>query len=574
VVGCSGGRSRFVVAFAVAAAMWAWSGGAASAAPVFSTLPAELSEPRYMPAVATLGNGKILVAGGYTGKQRLTTAELFDPGSGTFETLSAETAVTNAETATVTLPNGKVLLAGGYDGTKFAARKTAELFNPATNKFEATGELLIARDAPAAALLPNGKVLIVGGGQAVENFKSAELYDPGTGKFEALSAEMAEGRYAPIAAALPDGNVLVAGGYSGAGEAGAVTTAELYNVTAEKFEALSARMEVPRAEAGAASLANGEVLIAGGYNYVEHNLGSTELFNPKTMAFERGFELNVGRDGPGAARLHNGTILVVGGAYGSEIFKYATSAELATTGPATATTGAASSIGNGTATLNGTVFPPEALTTAYFQYGTTPAYGAATSPQLVAQSLSATGVSAGLAALTPSTAYHFRLVAEDVGGVNYGADQTFTTAKAETPPAPQPAKPAITNARESASRWRAGPKLAHISGRRPPVGTAFSFSLNTRATVSFRFVHVVVGRRVGGHCITKTKRNATHRACRHTAPAATLTFAGHAGSNRVVFQGRVSSSKRLAPGQYTLLITAINAVGQSSPARLTFTIVK
>ena len=580
---CSGVRSRVGIALAVATFTLASSAGAASAAPVFSALPAEMSEPRYMPDVATLPNGKVLIAGGYTGEQRLKSAELFDPASGKFETLTAEMAVTNAESATVTLPNGKVLLAGGYNQAEFKARKTAELFNPATSEFEATGELVTPRDAPAAALLPDGKVLIVGGGVGAESLKSAELYDPGTGKFEALSAQMSEPRYSPAAATLPNGDVLVAGGYRNFGAGGVLSSAELYNPESGDFETLSAHLAVPRAEAGYASLSNGEVLIAGGFNFEEKNLKSTELFNPSTMTFERGFDLNVERDGPGAARLQDGRVLIVGGAYGPEGFKYAKSAEIASAGPATATTGAASGIGAGTATLGGSVFSSEAFATAYFQYGTSSAYGSSTTPQFVGQSLSPLPVSASLTGLLPSTAYHFRLVAEDAGGASYGADQTFTTAEAERkppeaerkpPPAQPVVKPAVTNVSESASRWRGGSRLARISKRKPPVGTTFSFSLNTQARVSFQFVQTVVGRRVSHRCVTKSKRNATRHACRRTVTAGTLTFAGHAGSNKVAFQGRVSSSKRLAPARYSLLITASNAAGRSSPVRLDFAIVK
>lgn len=54
-----------------------------------------------------------------------------------------------------------------------------------------------------------------------------------------------------------------------------------------------------------------------------------------------------------------------------------------------------------------------------------------------------------------------------------------------------------------------------------------------------------------------------------------MTFTAHAGANKVAFQGRISPSKKLPPGTYTLIITAANAAGQrSSPESLSFTIVK
>jgi hypothetical protein len=53
-----------------------------------------------------------------------------------------------------------------------------------------------------------------------------------------------------------------------------------------------------------------------------------------------------------------------------------------------------------------------------------------------------------------------------------------------------------------------------------------------------------------------------------------LSFIGHSGTNKVAFQGRISRSNTLKPGRYTLLISAANTAGHSSPQQLTFTIVK
>jgi hypothetical protein len=55
----------------------------------------------------------------------------------------------------------------------------------------------------------------------------------------------------------------------------------------------------------------------------------------------------------------------------------------------------------------------------------------------------------------------------------------------------------------------------------------------------------------------------------------TLAFTGHRGLNKVFFQGRISPTKALRPGRYTLIITATNSSGQrSGPQALSFVIVK
>jgi hypothetical protein len=55
--------------------------------------------------------------------------------------------------------------------------------------------------------------------------------------------------------------------------------------------------------------------------------------------------------------------------------------------------------------------------------------------------------------------------------------------------------------------------------------------------------------------------------------AGTLSFTGHTGTDKIIFQGRLSRTKKLKPGRYTLVIEATNSTGHSAPARLTFTIV-
>src|SRR5438093_8655597 len=111
-------------------------------------------------------------------------------------------------TATL-LPNGKVLVAGGNNGP---ALSSAELYDPASGTWTATGSLGTARERPTATLLPNGKVLVAGrAADDTNDFKSAELYDPATGTWTATGS-MATGRAYHTATLLANGKVLVAGG--------------------------------------------------------------------------------------------------------------------------------------------------------------------------------------------------------------------------------------------------------------------------------------------------------------------------------------------------------------------------
>jgi hypothetical protein len=142
------------------------------------------------------------------------------------------------------------------------------------------------------------------------------------------------------------------------------------------------------------------------------------------------------------------------------------------------------------------------------------------------------------------------------------------------------AAPSISRLKETAKIWREGSALAHVSAgtgkkKRLPVGTTFSFGLNQPASVIFSFTQWASGRKVGKRCVSQTEKNKNRRHCAHTIIAGTLTLSGHAGTNKLRFQGRISRARKLKPGRYKLIVTATNAAGQrSTPRSLTFTILR
>lgn len=144
---------------------------------------------------------------------------------------------------------------------------------------------------------------------------------------------------------------------------------------------------------------------------------------------------------------------------------------------------------------------------------------------------------------------------------------------------PPHAPPALSNLGQSHSRWVEGNRLASLSRKRepkPPVGTTFSFVVNQVVRVSFAFAEQVSGRRAkGGKCAAETRQNRNRAMCMRSVSRGTLTLAGHAGSNKVFFDGRVSGSQKLALGSYTVTVSAVNSAGQrTGPQRLSFRIVK
>ena len=104
----------------------------------------------------------------------------------------------------------------------------------------------------------------------------------------------------------------------------------------------------------------------------------------------------------------------------------AATAATALAGAPTAVTTAASGLTGTTATLNGTVNPNKEATSFRFEYGTTTNYGTQTPVDTVSGN-NPKPVSAGITGLSPTTTYHFRVIAENPSGKSEGADMTFTT---------------------------------------------------------------------------------------------------------------------------------------------------
>ncbi len=184
------------------------------------TMTGSMRAARAGATATALSDGRVLVAGGGScgdpqsgTATTYATAEIYDPRTGTFSPAGNMSVEREEDTATL-LPDGRVLIAGGFSYLSGQYYSSAELFDPSTNRFVPTGSMGTARSDDVAVLLPDGKVLVAGGNNAdnqEDGVASAELFDPTTGTFSATGS-MHWPRSFFTATLLSDGDVLVAGG--------------------------------------------------------------------------------------------------------------------------------------------------------------------------------------------------------------------------------------------------------------------------------------------------------------------------------------------------------------------------
>ncbi len=309
-----------------------------------------------------LRDGKLLVAGGSAAAGPLAAAELYDPATGSWSATGTMSTPRTGHTATL-LPDGKVLVAGGEATVPRGLNEppslaSAELYDPATGSWTATGSMTTSRSGQSATLLRDGKVLVAGGqrlhashaglrravrpddrnldrngfhghlaswsgGHAPPrrprtgsgrqhldpnadgtsggwDLSSAELYDPTTGSWTSTGSMTGTAGGLTIVL-LPNGKVLHVG-----------VPAELFD-PANGSWATTGNMLTPRGGEGVTLLLDGKVLVEGGAGGGSVGIGSAELYDPASGSWAATASPGWGSQSATATLLLDGRALVAGG---------------------------------------------------------------------------------------------------------------------------------------------------------------------------------------------------------------------------------------------------------------------
>jgi hypothetical protein len=184
---------------------------------------ASMTRPRSIGSSATLlRDGRVLVVGG--GADVGPSAELYDPATDTFAPTGPMTVARVGFLSATLLGDGRVLLTGGLVPLAADPRTTpdytptAEVYDPATGTFSSVGPMAAPRSMHAASILADGTVLVAGGSHARMSegppivVSDAEIFDPATGTFRATGS-LHRPRLMPAVVASGD-RVLVLGEFN------------------------------------------------------------------------------------------------------------------------------------------------------------------------------------------------------------------------------------------------------------------------------------------------------------------------------------------------------------------------
>jgi hypothetical protein len=312
----------------------------------FSTSP--LLAARSNHAAALLQSGKLVVAGGVSGSKVLASVEIFSVSAGTSVFSStgqvlgpslagAALPQAQADAAFLALPGDKLLIAGGLGSLPSGYLNAVVAYDADVGTFASVPGPILTTPytlAPVGSIgLADGTILILGSTSPAPFPDSppsmtgfAWTFDPAT-NLSTIAGATVTARVGATVSLLSNGTVLVAGGMGMTDEGYAVLdSAEIYNPKSRSFASIYQKMTVPRCGHTATVLADGSVLLAGGFSFppicydpaglietLVPALDSAEIFSAAQQSFTASGTLPYGFAFHSATLLASGDVLIAGG---------------------------------------------------------------------------------------------------------------------------------------------------------------------------------------------------------------------------------------------------------------------
>jgi hypothetical protein len=227
-----------------------------------------MNVPRTLHTATLLGDGRVLIIGGYTARDTDTASiEIFNPDDRTSRLIGFLNDARHDHSATL-LADGRVLVIAGYAGYWLS---NAELFDPSTSVSTRTLPIYPHGVEHTATRLNDGRVLVIAGATRSGSpgpDDRAETFDPRTNNWQRAAPHVdIEGSHA--ATILPDDRVLVPG------------NTDPSIATCQDILETTAALITDRWEPQAVRLFDGRVLLLGGRLLTEERvINSVEIYDP------------------------------------------------------------------------------------------------------------------------------------------------------------------------------------------------------------------------------------------------------------------------------------------------------
>ncbi|MCB0712545.1 MAG: T9SS type A sorting domain-containing protein [Ignavibacteriae bacterium] len=277
----------------------------------------ELSFPRGFHNAHYIGNGKVLVMGGFNYSESTPTAttlcELIDVRSGTVEPAHAMQAP-HAEAVSLLTRDSNVIVVSGLAAQfeRGALTGNVEMYNRVSGMWTTLGTLNIARRQHVAAFISDHEILVVGGRhQNHQTMADAEIFDINTGK-----SRTAASFPFPISTAsmeiASNGDVVVLGGRAGGANSERRDTVYRYDIQRNRWSH-SGRLEKPLQATCMLKLWDGRIVLSGG-SYSEDPIRFTNLVQMENNGeWQTVGSMQTERQWGSSAQLDNSIVLTGGG---------------------------------------------------------------------------------------------------------------------------------------------------------------------------------------------------------------------------------------------------------------------
>lgn len=269
-----------------------------------------------------LSDGRILVSGGVGGStgdgswRVIDQADMIDPRTGQVSsTRKMPYAVEGHQT--VLLQDGRVLISGGMfsdSDDHYTVLDKNAIYDPASRRWKQAASMASPRLYPSLATLPDGRVLVAGGMIDSDRYTAeVEIYDPISDIWTA-APELPEARAGHVTVQLPDGKLMLIGGEN---ELGSLNNALLFDPSEQTWSDLGMMPALHGSYAQAELLADGTVIVLGGYWSTSDVLASVSRYNPVTKQWSQLEPMAFHRYYFTTSLLPDGRIFIVGGLSGN-----------------------------------------------------------------------------------------------------------------------------------------------------------------------------------------------------------------------------------------------------------------